>query len=156
MLGNEQYFKEVILCTMKDVYFSYILKILFHQIKRYLDNTTSNNEFTGAQSRILHYLMMNSENDDIFQRDIEEEFDIRRSTATGILQLMEKNGMIIRLSVPYDGRLKKIVLTKKAINLKETISNHIENLETILIKDIPKENLEICFNVLKQMLKNLE
>ena len=32
----------------------------------------------------------------MFQRDVEAEFNIRRSTATGILQLMEKNGFLLR------------------------------------------------------------
>ena len=35
-------------------------------------------------------------NDPVFQRDIEKEFTIRRSTATELLKLMEKNGLITR------------------------------------------------------------
>ncbi len=37
-----------------------------------------------------------NEGKEIFQKDIEAEFNIRRSTATGILKLMEKNGFINR------------------------------------------------------------
>ena len=38
----------------------------------------------------------------VFQRDIEREFSITRSTVTNILQLMERKGYIERRSVPQD------------------------------------------------------
>ena len=41
------------------------------------------------QSWIIRFLYEHSE-EDIYQRDIEAEFSIARSTATGILKLMEK------------------------------------------------------------------
>ena len=49
----------------------------------------------------------------VFQRDIEREFSITRSTVTNILQLMERKGYIERRSVPQDARLKKLVLTEE-------------------------------------------
>ena len=55
----------------------------------------------------------------VFQRDIEREFSITRSTVTNILQLMERKGYIQRLSVPQDARLKQLVLTEEGIRLHE-------------------------------------
>ena len=46
-------------------------------------------ELTMMQSWIIRFLYEHSE-EDIYQRDIEAEFSIARSTATGILKLMEK------------------------------------------------------------------
>ena len=51
----------------------------------------------------------------VFQRDIEREFSITRSTVTNILQLMERKGYIERRSVPQDARLKQLVLTEEGI-----------------------------------------
>ena len=51
---------------------------------------------------------------DIYQKDVEKEFQIRRSTATGTLQILEKNGFIRREPVKQDARLKKLVPTDKA------------------------------------------
>lgn len=42
----------------------------------------------------------------IFQKDLETEFCIGRSTVTNILNLMEKKGFVRRESVSYDARLK--------------------------------------------------
>jgi DNA-binding MarR family transcriptional regulator len=55
----------------------------------------SEGQLTIMQNWIIGFLDMN-EGKEIFQKDIEAEFNIRRSTATGILKLMEKNGFINR------------------------------------------------------------
>ena len=55
----------------------------------------------------------------VFQRDIEREFSITRSTVTNILQLMERKGYIERQSVPQDARLKKLVLTEEGTRFHE-------------------------------------
>ena len=43
----------------------------------------------------------------VFQKDIEATFNIRRSTATGLLQCFRGNGFVKRVSVDYDARFKK-------------------------------------------------
>ncbi|MFQ9564328.1 MAG: MarR family winged helix-turn-helix transcriptional regulator, partial [Faecalibacillus intestinalis] len=91
----------------------------------------------------------------VFQRDLEEEFSIRRSTATGILQLMEKNDLIIRQPVSYDARLKKLVLTKKASEIQNEIHKEIEKHDKKVREGITEEELEVFFNVMKKIKKNL-
>ena len=65
------------------------------------------------QMHVLRYILMSTLHRDVYQKDIEEEFQIRKSTATGILKLMEKHGFIRRESAQQDARLKRIVPTKK-------------------------------------------
>ena len=72
------------------------------------------------QRWVIGYLSEH-EGKDVFQRDLEEEFSVRRSTATGILQLMEKNELITREPVSHDARLKKLVLTPKAIEIQKRL-----------------------------------
>ena len=50
------------------------------------------------------------------------------------LSLMEENGMITRESVPYDARLKKIVLTEKALNIQTEVMCFFDNLEKELLE----------------------
>ena len=85
------------------------IRVLSNLIKRCMDDGMPP-ETTGMQGWIIGFLHRN-EDRDMFQRDVEAEFNIRRSTATGILQLMEKNGFLLREPVAYDARLKKLVLT---------------------------------------------
>ena len=63
---------------------------------------------TPMHGWIIEYLYRHRE-EQVFQRDIEREFSITRSTVTNILQLMERKGYIRRQSVPQDadGRGKR-------------------------------------------------
>lgn len=132
-----------------------VIGILSNQIKRQIDKTASENGLTGVQGRILHFILAESRQKEVFQKDIEEEFNLRRSTATGILQLMEKNGVIRRESVPYDARLKSLIPTEKASGLQEQVTKDLQYLERILNKNITESDLQIFFKVIKQMSKNL-
>lgn len=95
------------------------------------------------------------EGKDVFQKDLEEEFSIRRSTATGILQLMEKNDLIMRKSVSHDARLKKLVLTPKALEIQHEIREEIKAHDKKLSRGISEDDLEVFFKVMKKIRKNL-
>ena len=73
---------------------------------------------TPMHGWIMEYLYRHSETP-VFQRDIEREFSITRSTVTNILQLMERKGYIARQSVAQDARLKQLVLTEKGRQFHE-------------------------------------
>lgn len=114
---------------------------------------SSRKEFSGSQGRTLYFLLAQS--DDVFQKDIEEEYSIRPSTATELLKQMEKNGLIVREPVSYDNRLKKIVLTDKALIYKKQVVNDLTELEETLIKGISEEKMKIFFEVIEKMMDNL-
>ena len=127
-------------------------------IKRVLDNNSQKeyiDKVTGTHGFALGFLHRNKDRD-IFQKDFEKEFDIRRSTASHILSLMEENGMITRESVPYDARLKKIVLTEKALNIQTEVMCVFDNLEKEFEKDISEEELQIFYSVLDKINSNIE
>ncbi len=134
------------------------IKTVHNLLKRDFDKSLIHDKFknlTGAQKWIIGYLSEH-EGQDVFQRDLEEEFSIRRSTATGILQLMEKKDLIIRKPVSYDARLKKLVLTKKASEIQHEINREIEKHDKKLREGITEEELELFFKVMKKIKKNLD
>lgn len=114
---------------------------------------SSRKEFSGSQGRTLHFLLAQTE--DVFQKDIEEEYGIRPSTATELLKQMEKNGLIIREAVSYDNRLKKIVLTNKALLYKDQVIQDLSMLEETLLKGISEEELKVFIKVIEKMTDNL-
>lgn len=73
---------------------------------------------TPMHGWIIEYLYRHRD-EPVFQRDIEREFSITRSTVTNILQLMERKGYITRRSVEQDARLKQLVLTEKGRQFHE-------------------------------------
>jgi DNA-binding MarR family transcriptional regulator len=114
------------------------------------------NRLTGRHGFVIGFLYENLGKKDIFQRDIEIEFSIRRSTVTGILQLMEKNGLIIRESVDYDARLKKLILTPKAFAIHETFMREVMEFETQLTKGVTEEEISCFLSTLEKFKKNIE
>ena len=126
---------------------------LSNKLRRKLDTLSSRKEFSGSQGRTLHFLLAQTE--DIFQKDIEEEYSIRPSTATELLKQMEKNGLIIRRPVAYDNRLKKIDVTDKALLYKQQVVEDLTILEETLIEGIYEDDLQIFFKVMEKMMDNL-
>lgn len=133
------------------------IRTISNLIKRYFEQHKPEEfkESTGVHGWAIRYFYENR-NKDIFQRDFETRFSIRRSTATNMLKLMEKNGLICRVSVQTDARLKKIVLTEKAIAIHKKAIKNIEVFETLLEGDITEKELDSFYIVLDKIKANLE
>ena len=107
---------------------------------------------TPTQMQIIGYVLRNK--NDTYQKDLEEILNLRRATISGVLHTMEKNNLIKRVS-SEDKRVKKIILSEK---VNKIYSKHLEDfkvLEKKLIKDIPKEDLEIFLKVIIKMKENI-
>lgn len=109
---------------------------------------------TEMHANIMRYLLEAGE-EGVMQKDIEQAFTIRKSTASRILKLMEKNGLIDRHGVDYDARLKKIVLTEKALKHGEMMRSEGEKMERRICTGISEEELDIFFAVLSKIESNL-
>lgn len=140
----------------QDIGFS--IRIVSNLIKRKVESYLSSKHciaITSLQGKIAGYLYSHSEKD-IFQKDLEEIFSVRRSTVTEVLKTMEKNGLIERHSVEKDARLKKIVITEKAINLHLKILEDIKEIEKIIKKGISEEELILFMSILNKIKNNVE
>lgn len=111
---------------------------------------------TPMQGRVIKYLYENADKGDLFQRDLEQYFSIRRSTATGILNLMEQGGLVRREGVEYDARLKKLVLTPKAVEQHMRFSRRITETEALMRRGLSREELEQFFVLIGKIKRNLE
>lgn len=110
---------------------------------------------TGMHGWIMGYLYEHRDQD-VFQRDIQEQFSIRRSTVTGILQLMEKNGLVTRSSVEQDARLKKLELTQKGIELHERVERSIRQVEDRISNCLTPEEKEEFIRLCEKIRENLQ
>ena len=134
------------------------IKELEKGIVRKIMSETSHDEMYSkpsiAQMQIIKYILKH-DGKTIYQRDLEEVFNLRRATISGILKTMEKNNVIIRVCDPNDARGKIVILSddaKKFFKEKETL---FKKLETVLKKDISKEELETFYKVILKMRDNI-
>lgn len=115
--------------------------ILSNQVKHYLHQAAEVEGISGSQSRILHYISEFSKKTEVYQKDVEEFFYLRRSTVTQTLQAMEKNGLIRRSSVARDARLKKLELTEAGQALEEKIHTRVMQMEQRLRDCLSEEEI---------------
>ena len=111
---------------------------------------------TGVQSRVMHYILEHYQSGPVFQRDVEEAFELSRSTTTNILQLMEKNGIIRRESVACDARLKSLVPTEKAGSIDNKVRDCVIEIEEVLTRGISQEQVQQFLATAKRMSANLD
>lgn len=126
-----------------------------HQLKRRILSGDTQDDMTNMQKHILHYILFETMHRDLFQKDVEKEYNIRRSTATETLQLLERKGYIYRERVESDARLKRIVPTGKALGVRRHLLDTIRRMEEQIKEGIPESDMAVCLRVLKQISENL-
>lgn len=110
---------------------------------------------TGVQGMVLHFIIDAQGKTDVFQRDVEATFSMRRPTATGMLQLMEKNGFIRREAVDYDARLKRLVPTEKALRFHAEITRRLREVEALAVRGLTAEEIDQFFRLADKIKQNL-
>ena len=112
---------------------------------------------TSVQAHVMGYLNMQHElGNVVYQKDIEQVFHIQRSTATGILKLLEQRGSIRRVSEEKDARLKRIEVTEKALLAKKRVDSTIEGVESRLVRGLTEKEIKTYIELTEKMRRNLE
>ena len=135
------------------------IRSVWQQVKRLMNRHLTENDgygLTGMQFAIVSYIAKESTERDVFQKDLEQKFDIRKSTVTGILNTMERDGLLLRETVPYDARLRKMILTDKALQAKKNSEQVIDTVENQLSKGLTEEEIATFLTILEKISKNAE
>uniref|UniRef100_UPI004056FE10 MarR family winged helix-turn-helix transcriptional regulator n=1 Tax=Agathobacter sp. TaxID=2021311 RepID=UPI004056FE10 len=132
------------------------MRIAHNAIDKYFSSSwkSTGMELTRMQCATLHYLEKH-EGEDVFQKDLETVFSITGATATNILKVMEKEGLIVREPMPTDGRLKKLILTEKGILLNKKAHANVVRLEQGMKKDMTPEEIRLLGELLDRVTQNI-
>ena len=133
---------------------------LDNRIRRHLQQTTQSlglelDAVTGGNGRIIRFLSEH-EGRDVFQKDLEDEFGVTRSTASRVLRLMEQKGFIERHSVPQDARLKKLVLTARGREISAVMRQNGAAMDARLLSGFTPQEEQLLYSFLDRMLHNLD
>ena len=132
------------------------INVLSHKLKKCMNANVQSLGLTGVQSRVMHYILVKYADGPVFQRDVENVFGFSRSTATGILQLMEKNGLIQRESVASDARLKSLIPTEKAAQLDIPVEEYLRRTEQRLTHGLSSTQVTLFLETIAHMSENLD
>ena len=109
-------------------------------------------EFNGAQGRILYVLW---QEDSIAIKELSNKTGLALTTLTSMLDRMEKMDLIKRTFDKTDRRKILIILTEKAISLKDVYYEVSEKMSEIVYNKFSKEEINQFEDYLDRILINL-
>lgn len=128
------------------------IKCISNLIHQELNGTTCRG--TMMQKMFLGYLDAH-DGQPVYQKDLESAFHIRRSTASGILQIMVRDGLLVREPVEGDARLKRLVLTPIAMEQLAEMQQDILHVEQKATAGLSAADRKTLFYLLDKVMENL-
>ena len=119
------------------------------------EDSGKNGMMPVMQGWIMGYLYDHKE-EEIFQRDIEAQFYIARSTVTCLVKQMEQKGYIARVAVERDCRLKRLCLLEKGEEIHKRFLQNIKKVEEEIREGVSEEELQTFLKVAVKIRNNLE
>ncbi len=132
--------------------------VLFRQ---HLDNAIASGAaddsgtISGRNFWILRYLDDHRDRD-VFQKDLENAFKIRRSTVSKTVELMEQKQLLVRESVNGDARMKKLRLTSKADAVLAEVAKAVDELEERIRDAFDPAEYDTLMRLLKKLCEFLD
>ena len=109
---------------------------------------------SGINSLMVGYILRNADRD-VYQRELEDEFGITRSTVSKIVNLMEKKGLIDRVPAEHDARQRTIRLTDNARKLGQAVFDESENMSKRLLTGFSEEEIAKLEEFIIRMKRNI-
>jgi len=137
----------------------YKLRLLHNQLHNHIEHQKEQNEYmTGDLTRMQRFtigFLYRHSDEDTYQKDLETEFAISRATASNMLAVMERKGLINREPVEHDARLKKVVLSEQAKQMYRQIEQDIMETERLLTDGLTEDDKRKLHQYLDTMIQNL-
>lgn len=140
---------------MDDPYFTFAtdLSTAARKMRNVFDAYVRQHGLTLSRARaILHLSRPRSWN----QSELAEVMDLEQPSVVRLLDGLEKQGLIRRVSVEGDKRVKQIELTDLAATHVREIEDITNSVRTALLAGIDPKALAVASDVLREFLRNAE
>ncbi len=117
--------------------------------------SAGNDSVTAMHGWMIGYLYHRRDRE-VFQKDMEADFHMAKSSVTAALQNLEKHGYIRRVSVERDARLKKIELTESGLKFHDNVERSIDDMEERLASGLTEKQKQDFFTIIAQIRGQLE
>ena len=109
--------------------------------------------FSGEQGKILFVLWRK---DKITQKELATETGLAKNTITVMLEKMEKNNLIRKITDDNDKRKSLVILTDYAKSLKKSFDEISDEMLKKVYKGFSEEEIDKYEEYLHRIIKNLE
>ncbi|MCQ4635561.1 MarR family transcriptional regulator [Anaerovorax odorimutans] len=133
-----------------------IIHVIDVKLKRKIDRLADEYNLTLIQFIAMERIYLSSKEGDVYQRDLEMALDVRRSTVSNVLGILENKGYLLRESVPCDARLKKLVLTAEGESVYREFKQRLEQDEAKDFQVFTDEEAETLMRLLKRLSETIK
>ena len=137
-----------------------VIKDIVESIRRlvraeYLDSQKMSKQYglTGPQSLVLRLLIKKGA---LSSADLSRQMYVTPSNITGIIDRLEKKGLVERIRKQGDRRVALITLTESGQELGKTIPDPIEKKIVYQLADLEPEHLQILAMAMNQILNLID
>ena len=109
--------------------------------------------FSGEQGKILFVLW---QKDKITQKELATEIGLAKNTITVMLEKMEKNNLIRRITDENDKRKSLVILTEYAKSLKKCSDKISDEMLKKMYRGFSEEEIDKYEGYLHRIIRNLE
>lgn len=109
-------------------------------------------EITSAQLVALFYIR---ENDGCLLKDLGEGILLKSSGITGLVQRMEKNGLITKKTCPHDARGFRLYMTDTGHTIAEKALPMVASLNAVMQEGFSPEEMDTVFRFLNVLLERM-
>lgn len=117
---------------------NFLLTTAQHSVFQYLNSKLSPYDITPAQYSVLSCLWGK---DYATPKQIAESVGLETSTISGVLDRMQKKGLIDRVVDTDDRRAIQVIITKSGQDLQKPIQEIIEQVNRDVLKDFSKDEV---------------
>lgn len=133
------------------------IKVLNNLILRDLEQRSrlrAGDVISGVNGMIMGYILTHSDRE-VYQRELEDEFGLTRSTISKVVNLMERKGLIERVPAEHDARQRLLRLTESARELAGKIQQESAMVSTRLLKDFEESEIDALTGYIGRMTQNM-
>ena len=132
----------------------FIVKQINNVYEKELNERLRKIGITSSQCAVLDYLFRTSK-EEVSQRDVEKNLNLKNPTVTGILKRLDEKGYILCVPNANDRRKKNIYLTEKAYDIQLRMDADRRKLDRELTRWMTKLEENALRRNLEKLLYNI-
>ncbi len=131
--------------------------LIGQRMKQLLNERLLPYDITSQQSRIIGFVCSEQRQGKvIYQKDIEEAFELKGSSITSLLQGLERKGFITRRPDASDERRKFVTVLPKGQQLMSEFETAFREMDEKMVQGLTPEQQQALVEALEMMAHNLE
>ena len=128
------------------------ISVIYRKCQLYLDRVLA--EYDLGRGLYLCLLEIARE-EGIIQKTLSQRVVLDQASVTRAIRKLEHQELVKRGKDSRDGRAQKLFLTKKGWNILDKVKVHLEEWDTMAIKNFTPDEKKLYIDLLKKMASNL-